>query len=132
MQYGRGFTEMIQCGEDERREIVPVIDTIVQLAEQARRDGLLSLEEAIDDIDHYFLRRGLTLVVDGIEPEIIREALSRLLFSERRKEKEVLKRMIMLEGVMAIQAGMNPTVMRFSLSAFLGEGLAEEQDETSL
>jgi chemotaxis protein MotA len=50
-----------------------LINTIVEWSGAARRQGLLGLEDALQDpnIDE-FLRKGLQLVVDGSEPETIR------------------------------------------------------------
>ncbi len=41
----------------------------------SRRQGLLGLEQVIDDVDDGFLRKGLQLVVDGGEPDEIRNTM---------------------------------------------------------
>lgn len=51
------------------------IETVVQFADQARREGLLSLEEAARSIDDPFLRKGIQLAVDGTDPEELRDIL---------------------------------------------------------
>ena len=48
---------------------------LVGYAEQARQDGLLALEEELEEIDDEFTRKGLQLVVDGTDPELVREIL---------------------------------------------------------
>jgi chemotaxis protein MotA len=48
---------------------------LVQLAEKARREGLLALEDDIETLDDEFARTGLRLMVDGTEPELVREIL---------------------------------------------------------
>lgn len=52
-----------------------VISEIIGFAEKARREGLLALENSLDYVEDDFLRRGLQLVVDATEPELIREIL---------------------------------------------------------
>jgi chemotaxis protein MotA len=52
-----------------------VVAQIVQWSQIARREGLLGLEKYIGGIPDLFLRRGLQMVVDGIEPERMRAAL---------------------------------------------------------
>ncbi len=52
-----------------------IISQIVNLAEKARREGLLSLEEEADSISDPLLRKGLTVVIDGTDPEIVRSIL---------------------------------------------------------
>ncbi len=48
---------------------------LVGLAEKARKDGLLALESELGDVDDAFMKTGLQLVVDGTEPELVREVL---------------------------------------------------------
>ena len=48
---------------------------LVGLAEKARKDGLLALEGELAGIDDQYMRTGLQLVVDGTEPELVREVL---------------------------------------------------------
>ncbi|NPV02818.1 MAG: motility protein A [Brevinematales bacterium] len=46
------------------------IETLVTFAEKARKEGVLSLEEDVEEIPDIFLRRAIQLVVDGTDPEI--------------------------------------------------------------
>src|SRR5271155_2230904 len=50
-------------------------DLLVSLAEQARREGLLALDAQLSEIDDEFTRKGLQLVVDGSDPELVRDIL---------------------------------------------------------
>lgn len=43
----------------------------LELALISRREGLLSLESKLEEIDDEFLRKGLTLVIDGSAPDIV-------------------------------------------------------------
>ncbi len=52
-----------------------LIRNIVSFAEKARREGLLALEDDIEKLDDTFLQKGIQLVVDGTEAEIIRSIL---------------------------------------------------------
>ncbi len=56
-------------------DIAPLIETIVELAETARRDGLLALESKIEDIDHPFIILGIQMAVDGSQPEVIEDVM---------------------------------------------------------
>jgi chemotaxis protein MotA len=51
------------------------VELIVSLAEQARREGLLALDAQLAEIHDDFTRKGLQLVVDGTDPELVREIL---------------------------------------------------------
>lgn len=52
-----------------------IIDKVIELANVARREGLLSLEEAIDDVNDDFLKKGVMLIVDGTDPELVKNIL---------------------------------------------------------
>ncbi|ULQ59796.1 motility protein A [Brucepastera parasyntrophica] len=49
-----------------------LVQRLVAFSEKARREGILALEEEIQDLDDEFMRNGLRLVVDGTDGEIIR------------------------------------------------------------
>lgn len=49
-----------------------VIQHIIELSNTARKEGLLALEEAANGIEDDFLKKGIMLVVDGTDPELVR------------------------------------------------------------
>ena len=52
-----------------------IVQNLVSLAEKARREGILALEEGLDDLDDPFLKEGLRLMVDGNDASAIRAIL---------------------------------------------------------
>jgi chemotaxis protein MotA len=48
---------------------------LVSLAERARREGLLALDDEISNIDDEFVKKGLQLVVDGTDADMVAEVL---------------------------------------------------------
>ncbi len=52
-----------------------LIELFITLSERARREGILALENNIDEIEDPFIRKGILLVVDGMEPEVIKDVL---------------------------------------------------------
>jgi len=48
------------------------IDTIVQLANTARKEGVLALEESASNMGDQFLKKGIMLIVDGTDPELVK------------------------------------------------------------
>ena len=51
------------------------VKLLVGFAERARREGLLALEDEIEELDDQFAKKGLQLVVDGTDPDLVREIL---------------------------------------------------------
>jgi chemotaxis protein MotA len=52
-----------------------IVTKLMAMSEKARREGLLALEEELEDLDDEFLKKGLRLVVDGTDAAIIRDLL---------------------------------------------------------
>lgn len=169
-----------------------LIGLLTELARKARREGLLALEDDIERLDDAFFQKGLRMVVDAIDPEVIREVLetdmeyteerhelgqrvyrvwaglapafgmigtligliqmlaklndpsalgpgmavalittfygtimANLLFTPLagklalRGEQEMLMRRLILEGLISIQAGMNPRILEEKLKSFI-------------
>ncbi|MCI1641404.1 MAG: MotA/TolQ/ExbB proton channel family protein [Actinomyces sp.] len=61
----------------------PIIAVLVSLAERARKEGLLALEDAMREIEDPFLRRGLGAAIDGTDAEDLRELLDNEIASAR-------------------------------------------------
>ena len=57
-------------------DISSLIAQMVKFAEIARRDGILSLESAMADVDDPFVVRGMQMAVDGTDPELIEQILT--------------------------------------------------------
>lgn len=66
---------LLQAFKEQKISGIELIKDFSVLSRRARREGLLSLEDDIADIDDEFLKKGLQMVVDGIEPETIKEIL---------------------------------------------------------
>lgn len=56
-------------------DVAGLITTLVNFSERARREGLLSLEDDLAGLDEPFLKKGIQLVVDGTDPELVRNIL---------------------------------------------------------
>ncbi len=65
-----------------------IIQKIIDLSNVARKEGLLSLEEAASDIDDEFLKKGILLIVDGTDPELVRGIMETELVSVEGRHKD--------------------------------------------
>ncbi len=171
---------------------VAAIEILTQMADKARREGLLALEQESKNLEDDFLRKGVMLVVDGVDPSQVRAIMETEIthMKERhgkgveflnstggfaptmgiigtvmglitvlqqldnpsklghaiagaflatlwgimsanliwlplggklknKSEEEAAYRRMLLEGILALQAGENPRIVREKLSAFL-------------
>jgi flagellar motor component MotA len=92
-------------------------DLWLGIAHQARKQGILSLQPIEQQAVDPFLREALQLVVDGTEPDLLRDMLQTRLVRAILPQQETRCRMI-IEAMMAIQAGDNPGVIRQKVGAF--------------
>jgi chemotaxis protein MotA len=68
----KSFTLVLKVLPSNEEE---TIRTIIDLSNVARKEGLLALEEAANGIDDEFLKKGVLLIVDGTDPELVRSIL---------------------------------------------------------
>ncbi len=54
---------------------VDLVKSFAELSKKARKDGLLALEKDVEAIDNEFMIEGLKMVIDGVEPDTIKETL---------------------------------------------------------
>ncbi len=71
-QFTKIFMIAIKPPQEDKAEL---IKKLVEFATSARRDGILSLEAAANSEENEFLKKGLSMAVDGNEPDAIRELL---------------------------------------------------------
>ncbi|MBB6452138.1 chemotaxis protein MotA [Salirhabdus euzebyi] len=67
------FKEAFRKSENDLKSL---IDLFVTLSEKARREGLLALENEIEEVEDPFIKKGVLLAIDGIEPEVINDIMS--------------------------------------------------------
>ena len=107
-----------------------LISMLVQFAEKARREGLLALEQEIMDVDDQFLKKGVQLVVDGTDPELVRNILeTKLTFIEERHHEGqgILKQMGSLApafGMIGTLIGLIQMLSELDDPTQLGSGMA--------
>ena len=84
-----GLKSFMLIFKQSAMNVPEIIQKIIDLSNVARKEGLLSLEEAAGDIDDDFLKKGILLVVDGTDPELVRAIMETELASveERHKNK---------------------------------------------
>jgi chemotaxis protein MotA len=68
-----------------------LVPQVVALAEKARKEGLLALEDAVKSVDDAFLQRGVTMAIDGTDPEELREILECEVDAKRAADKQSAK-----------------------------------------
>ncbi|MGI4894518.1 MAG: motility protein A [Janthinobacterium lividum] len=79
------------------------VGIIVTMAERARREGLLALEDAIKEVDDEFLREGLQTAIDGTDPDELYEILTAKIQAKKAADKQAGK-------ILGDMGGYGPTI----------------------
>jgi chemotaxis protein MotA len=87
-----------------------IITKLMAFSDKARREGLLALEEELEDLDDEFMKKGLRLVVDGIDQEVIRNLLETELNQIQDRHASKIG-VVGMWGVLAPGLGMLGTVI---------------------
>lgn len=86
-----------------RRNPNALIEQLVAMAEKARKEGLLALQDEAAKLDNPMLARGVNLIVDGTDPEVVRNTLETQV---KLQEAHAMNR----AGILDTAGGYAPTV----------------------
>jgi len=74
----------------QRVDALGIMAQLVRYAEMARREGILSLDKELKNIEDSFIQKAVQLLVDGTEPELIRDILeTEIIFLEQRHQNGI-------------------------------------------
>ncbi len=103
---------------------------IVRWAQLARREGLLGLEEVVETVRDAYARKGLQLVIDGNDPETIRETLELDAMARERHDMNAAKVIDGMGGyaptlgILGAVMGLIEVMNNLADPAMLGQGIA--------
>ncbi len=70
-----GFKGIKKIIKEPPQDPYQIIAQITNYGNKARKEGILSLEKEVKNVEDPFLKKALTMAVDGVEPNMIREAM---------------------------------------------------------
>lgn len=85
--YVGGLKSFLLIFKSPSLDVKGMIQKIIDLSNIARKEGLLSLEEAASDLDDEFMKKGILLIVDGTDPELVRGIMETELISTEDRHK---------------------------------------------
>lgn len=62
----------------KQQELIPkteLLPLFVELSQTARREGILALESRMEEVTDPFLKNGLSMVIDGMDPDFVQDVL---------------------------------------------------------
>jgi len=115
---------------NKNEDRIGLINQIVELAETARRDGLLALESKVIDIDNPLVKTGIQMAVDGSTPDVVEEVLRTeidAISSRHREGKSImdqLGRFAPAYGMIGTLIGLIMMLQDMSDPSTIGSGMA--------
>ena len=85
--YIAGLKSFLLIFKSPTQNVPEMIAKIIDLSNVARKEGLLSLEEVASELDDEFLKKGILLIVDGTDPELVRAIMETELVSTEERHK---------------------------------------------
>lgn len=85
------------------REPRDLIDRLVRMAEKARREGLLALQDDVATLDNPLLIRGVQMIVDGTDPDIVKNTMETQVEVTEHRDKNAA-------GILEAAGGFAPTI----------------------
>lgn len=109
------------CSLEDQETLVPLILQLKKLSELVTKQGLLALENELPLMKDPFLNLGVQLIIDKVEAENIKDILDSDIYYNQSNGRELLKKIIIREGLLRIQAGDNPRNVLICTKIFLGK-----------
>ena len=83
-----GLTSIFHAYQTQVTSPEDISNEILGMADIARKEGLLNLEDYASKLEHAFLAKGVKLIVDGTDPELVRDILESELVHKYEKGKK--------------------------------------------
>lgn len=99
-----------------------LVDMLCDIANKARKDGLLSLEAEADKISDPFIKKGLGYIADGVDPEFLKKVMNSEIDAEYKKYDDAAKVFESMGGT-APTMGVMGTVM--AMITVLSQGTSD-------
>jgi len=109
------------CSKDDQETLIPIVLKLKEMAEISSKSGLLALENELASLSDPFFNLGVQLIIDRIEPQNITDILDSDIYYNESNGRELLKKIVIREGLLRIQAGDSPRNVLICTKVFLGK-----------
>lgn len=110
----------------DKRECFDTIANIIRIVYREKEIGRVNLEEEAYQTDNFFLKKALFLFVDKVAEATVSEILETYIVYGEYQSKELLEKMIIIDGISALFRNENPSIIEERLKAFVGEEMIDE------
>jgi flagellar motor component MotA len=110
----------LQCRDDEKKGLAPLIRRLLELDRIARNEGFQALEPELATVGDSLLSLGLRLLMEGVSEEALEEILATYVLVDERSGWPFLRSCVIVEGLLAIAEVDDPALMARKLVAYYG------------
>jgi flagellar motor component MotA len=104
----------------EKESCLPLIEHISQLGKKSIKEGLMSLDKHLSEEHNWFLKIGVELICNAIPPDVTQKILMNLINADNYTGGELLEKILVVEGVLYMQQGINVEMIESVLLSMLG------------
>lgn len=127
---GNEFTDRIRCRSKEKEECLDLVEKMIRYGIIYQSGGADFLARELKFIEDSFLKLAIELLLEETESSELQSILSRHILSGNYHGKEFLEKMVILEGILAIQYQLNISILTEILLSLFGEDyLVENKPE---
>ena len=112
--------------KEQQNKVIDAAKDIMKLADLARKEGLLALEDMAKTLPSDFLRQLILLVVDGNFPDTIAEIGTNIYWTKESEGADAMAYYMYLRGMLGIQNGDNPRALEGILVSLMPAELHSE------
>jgi hypothetical protein len=120
IQWSAELAKRLQCRDEEKKGLGPLIRRLLELDKIARTEGFQALEPELKTTSEPLLAIGLKLVMEGVSEEALEDILATYLAVEERSGWPFLRSCVIIEGIMSIAEADDPALMSRKLVAYYG------------
>lgn len=124
--YRDAIEKLRSSTEDEQRILIDTASDVLTLSELVRHDGLLAMEEAVQDWDSKFGKELVHFTVDGTDPDRLLELASNLYWIEDPQGIQAMIDYLYLRGMLLIRAGEQEYLMKETFRTLIPKKWREE------
>ena len=111
------------------KRILATAMDVLRIGNLARREGVLAMEEYAEKYlpernpEDIFLKKAVDYIVDGTDPEFVRDILEGTILVTGIESFQAYLYYIALEGMLSVQAGVNPRIIQEKLLAWMPQNM---------
>ena len=114
--------------DEDKKNSLRTLEIMLEITQKVKKNGILSLETEVDSYGNPFLRRAISLMVDGFDADQINSILEKHIIFGNYTGREILERLLIKDGINLILQMHNAYSVCMNLSAFFGEDYIDEAE----